>query len=241
MFSDWLQLFDAYIGRTFRRHALLLMENCSAHGTIESQHHLQSAIVRAFSPNKTSRLQPLDAGVIKAMGVRYTNRQMKHAIDLMDIGSNDIYKVGILPGIKRLISVWDDVSSETITNCSKTSGPLNTAVIMDKVTLSKTCERDKVLQDISGCLTSQIAPELKRLSISELLNCEVSKEVTETVTEKRIGDGSYRLLGRMGQYCEVSFCKGTAARVLLALRFALAAAKRQWLVWSVCSACSEKK
>lgn len=38
-------MFDTYIERTPHKHAVLLKDNCSAHGTIESQPHLQNATV----------------------------------------------------------------------------------------------------------------------------------------------------------------------------------------------------
>lgn len=46
--STWLQMLDAYIERTPHRHALSLMDSCSAHGTSEIQPHLQNAIVNFY-------------------------------------------------------------------------------------------------------------------------------------------------------------------------------------------------
>lgn len=65
----------------------LLLEICSAHGKIESLPQLTSVTVRFLPPNSTSRLQPVDDGVIDALKVRYRRREMEHALDLVDIGT----------------------------------------------------------------------------------------------------------------------------------------------------------
>lgn len=53
-------------------------------------------------PNTTSRLQPLDAGIISVLHFHYKHRHMECAVDLADGGINDIYKVDILPAMERL-------------------------------------------------------------------------------------------------------------------------------------------
>ena len=46
-------------------------------------------------PYTTSKLQPLDTGIIAAMTVRYRRFQKEYAVDLSESGVDDIYKVEI--------------------------------------------------------------------------------------------------------------------------------------------------
>ena len=122
LFSDWLVDFDAYIGKTPGRHVLLLMDNCSAHGSQDSQPELRNVSILFFPPNTTSRLQPLDAGIIAAIKLRYRRRQMEFAVDMAEVGKGDIYKVDILSAMRWLTDVWNEITADTIFNCWRVTG-----------------------------------------------------------------------------------------------------------------------
>jgi hypothetical protein len=70
LFQEWLQEFDALVGRQHRgQRVLLLIDNCSSHkldGLI-----LRYVDVQFLPPNTTSKIQPMDAGVIMAFKRHY--------------------------------------------------------------------------------------------------------------------------------------------------------------------------
>jgi len=68
-------------------------------------------------PNTTSRVQPLDAGIISSMKVRYWRLQMERALDLCHEKFKKIYKVGVLTAMRWFKKVWEELPSSTIANC----------------------------------------------------------------------------------------------------------------------------
>lgn len=81
---DWLRRFDAYLGRTRGRKAVLLMDNCSEHGDQHSLSELQNAELIFLPLNRTSKIQPMDAGIISEMKGRYRKLQLERVLDLTD-------------------------------------------------------------------------------------------------------------------------------------------------------------
>lgn len=67
--------------------------------------------------NTTHKLQPLGAGIIPAINSKYRRRQMKHAVDLLDINVVDLYKSNILAAMRWLSEIWKKLSIATIRNC----------------------------------------------------------------------------------------------------------------------------
>ena len=67
---EWLERFNAKIARTFCGEVALLIDNCSAHGTLENVPSLSNVEVIFLPPNTTSKLQPLDAGIIASLKLR---------------------------------------------------------------------------------------------------------------------------------------------------------------------------
>ena len=71
LFFNWLQRFDNYVGNQEGRRVALLIDNCSAHGSIETLPVLYNVDVIFLPPKTTSKLQPLDTGIIVALKLRY--------------------------------------------------------------------------------------------------------------------------------------------------------------------------
>ena len=68
----------------------------------------------------TSRLQPLDAGIIKAFKRKHRKRLLKYVVSQIDEGKNVseiILGINIANAIHWLQLAWRDVSTETIINC----------------------------------------------------------------------------------------------------------------------------
>ena len=101
------------------RRIILFVDNCPAHSFIE----LSNIKLVFLPPNTTSRLQPMDAGVIHSLKASYRKRlvkrflaiyEEKRCFDLKDI---DLYDAIIL-----LNNIWQDMDPTIIENCFHQSG-----------------------------------------------------------------------------------------------------------------------
>lgn len=100
---EWLRRFDAYIAQTPNRKAVLLIDNCSAHGDIELLPTLLRMLVIFLPKNTTSRLQPLDAGVIASIKKRYKRCSVVKAVELIESGvTRNLYDVDVLLATKNI-------------------------------------------------------------------------------------------------------------------------------------------
>ena len=88
LFVSWLYRFSSFISRSNpQRRVILLLDNCSAHGSAESLPNLSNVDYQFLPPGRTSKLQPLDTGIIAALKVRYREKQYDHALDCIDAGA----------------------------------------------------------------------------------------------------------------------------------------------------------
>ena len=90
---EWLIRLNSFIRGTVKEKVLLLIDNCSAHRRIDTLPELDHVEVVFLSPNTTSKLQPLDAGIIASLKANYRRRQLERAVDLIDINIKDLYSV----------------------------------------------------------------------------------------------------------------------------------------------------
>ena len=75
-FQEWLQEFDYQVGQKHGgERVLLLLDNCSSHKTENLT--LSYVDVYFLSPNTTSKLQPMDAGIIMAFKKHYRHYHIK--------------------------------------------------------------------------------------------------------------------------------------------------------------------
>ena len=84
--------------------------------------------------NTTSRIQPLDAGIIKNFKVKYREKLLRHVIARVsnDRSASDIAKkVDILQAITWVATAWKEVSETTIKNCFAKCGIIQQVVEND--------------------------------------------------------------------------------------------------------------
>ena len=74
LFFEWLIEFDFYIGRTPGCRVALLIDNACCHGRIENLPSLRNVAVLFLPKRTTSRVKPLDAGIIACIKRRYRRR-----------------------------------------------------------------------------------------------------------------------------------------------------------------------
>ena len=106
------------------RNVLLFLDNATGH-----QEPIQKSLTNiklVFLPkNTTSRLQSLDAGIIRAFKLKYCKLLIKYFISRVDenMKAPDIFKaVDILKVIGWVKSVWEEVTPDTIKHCFEKCG-----------------------------------------------------------------------------------------------------------------------
>ena len=76
IFQEWLKDFDHQILHKHKgQHVLLLVDNCSSHKVLGL--NLQCVDLHFLPPNTTSRIQPMDAGIIMAFKRHYRCHQIR--------------------------------------------------------------------------------------------------------------------------------------------------------------------
>lgn len=116
-------LFDEYV-RSFDqmmhgRRVLLVVDNCPARPrNIEG---LGNVELFFLPPNMTSKIQPCDAGIIRAFKMHYRRRFYRKILEGYEVGQSDPGKINVLDAINLAIPAWTiDVRKETIANSSDT-------------------------------------------------------------------------------------------------------------------------
>ena len=102
------------------------MDNATCHPE-DIDDKLSNIKVIFLPKNTTSRLQPLDAGIIKNFKCHYRAFVIKHVIAKIDSQSkataSDITKsINILMAIQWVKQAWEQVKETTIINCFTTCG-----------------------------------------------------------------------------------------------------------------------
>ena len=108
-----------------KRNILLLMDNVSSH-LPELKGKFSNIHVVFLPKNTTSKLQPLDAGIIKNFKVHYRRLLLRHTLAKVDeskLNASAIAKsIDILTAIRWIKQAWEKVESKTIKNCFRHCG-----------------------------------------------------------------------------------------------------------------------
>jgi hypothetical protein len=106
------------------RKVLLLMDNFSAYvaafNELESMPlglGIKNTEVVFLPPNTTSKLQPLDQGIIASFKALYRRSWIRFMLEQHDLGFNPLQRMHVLKAIQFSIRAWDEVTSTTISNC----------------------------------------------------------------------------------------------------------------------------
>ncbi|GMF60832.1 unnamed protein product [Phytophthora fragariaefolia] len=114
IFQDWLRDVDQSM-REQRRHIFLLVDNASSH--CHDGVTLTNVRVVKLPPNTTSKLQPLDQVIIYCVKRHVLRKKIECAIERIDDGEPNPYKVGMLQGIEWCAEAWQELSAQTIQHC----------------------------------------------------------------------------------------------------------------------------
>ena len=99
---------------------LLLLDNASPH-EIPDGHQMSNVLVKFLPPNMTSRLQPLDAGIIRATKAYYKQSITKWIVShLMSLANTGIVELSGQTGITIADAIlwikmaWAEIKQDTI-------------------------------------------------------------------------------------------------------------------------------
>jgi hypothetical protein len=123
IFREWVLRMESKM-HTAGRRVLLLLDNAPSH--VAAGLELTNIQIAMLPPNATSKIQPMDAGIIASFKCRYRRLQLQHAVDRDEAGEHDIYKVDQLLAMNWCLDAWKDVTASTIANCFRHTGLFST-------------------------------------------------------------------------------------------------------------------
>ena len=116
LFESWVHKLDKHFQRQ-KRSILLIVDNCPAHPHVEGLTNVKLAF---FPPNATSKLQPTDQGVIRALKAWYRKKLLAKLISSLD--QSEEYSVSILDALHFINASWNEISANTLQNCFRKAG-----------------------------------------------------------------------------------------------------------------------
>lgn len=161
---------------------LLYIDNAPSH--IFDSSRLSNVNVVFLTPNMTSHIQPLDAGIIRAFKAHYRRLHILRSLLRFEAGIDDIYMIDQLEAMHLVEEAWACVTKETVSNCWKHAGILSTADCNNTTSNLSTPVVDPSVQELaaaveklslSGVLASRDVP-----TIEDLLDIE-DEQITEAV------------------------------------------------------------
>jgi hypothetical protein len=93
---------------------VVLLDNFSGHFIEYKPSNIELVY---FTPNITSHIQPLNAGIIRCFKAYYQWLFCKRAMDKDDLGKENIHKINLLKAMTMAEQAWKMVSADTIRNC----------------------------------------------------------------------------------------------------------------------------
>lgn len=118
IFTKWISKLDKKLRESKdKRHILLILDNASSHKIDFST--LTNIEILFLPPNTTSKIQPMDAGIIYSFKRKYKLKYTKWLYDRYKNDKTDKKKIDLKTSITYAVESWNDVSLTTIKNCWK--------------------------------------------------------------------------------------------------------------------------
>ena len=117
LFEEWV----LEVNRRFTkegREIVLFVDNCPAHPSIDN---LVSTELIFLPPNTTSKLQPMDQGVIRSLRAHYTTMSFKKLIEAIE-KKKPFPEFSILDAMQMLHVTWGKLITKTVVNCFEKAG-----------------------------------------------------------------------------------------------------------------------
>ncbi|CAB3253269.1 unnamed protein product [Arctia plantaginis] len=115
LFADWLKEVNADM-RAQKRKIIMFVNNCTAHNNMPKLHNVTLLYLPA---NTTSKLQPMDQGIINNFKVYYRKEVVQYVLDSIEEDKSP--ELNILQAMRFARKACFSVSKTTISNCFKHS------------------------------------------------------------------------------------------------------------------------
>ena len=117
IFSDYVRKLDTKFDAEGRK-IVLIIDNCPANPNVDNLKAIQLVFL---PPNTTSKTQPMDRVVIRALKAFYRTNVVRRQIKYVDEGKTTP-KINTLQAMRMLVKSWDAISSNTVKNCFRKAG-----------------------------------------------------------------------------------------------------------------------
>ena len=114
LFEEWIREVDRRFNKEGQK-IVLLVDNCPAHPSIDN---LVSTELIFLPPNTTSKLQPIDQGVIRSLKAYYKTMSIKKSIEAIR-KKKTLPEFSILDAMQILDVTWGKVTTKTVVNRRK--------------------------------------------------------------------------------------------------------------------------
>ena len=112
IFADYVRNLDMKFHAEGRKVAPII-DNYPAH---LNNDNLKAVELVLLLPITSSKTQPMDEGVIRALKAFYRTNDVRHQIKYIDVGKA-IPNINILEAMRISFRLWNAVSSNTVKNC----------------------------------------------------------------------------------------------------------------------------
>lgn len=116
LFNEWLISVNSDMKKAERK-ILLFLDNCTVHNNPPQLDHVKLIF---FPANTTSRLQPLDQGIIQNFKTLYRREIIVRVLDSIEKGEKA--NITVLTAIIMIDKAWKNVNHTTIYNCFRKCG-----------------------------------------------------------------------------------------------------------------------
>ncbi|CAB5360537.1 unnamed protein product [Rhizophagus irregularis] len=179
LFQEWIQDFDHQVAQKHGgQRVLLLLDNCTSH-KLEGL-TLSHVDVHFLPPNTTSKIQPMDSGIIMSFKKHYRHHHICWILEQIEAGEfiQDL-KMDVLQAIQYIIKSWNEVTAETIYNCWN-----HTGILLDTEFLDNIEDDDSIFNEISEILETLNFPN--SMDAEEFLNIPEENIVYEIPEDNQI-------------------------------------------------------
>lgn len=181
--SDWLVELENKMKKQNRK-IILFLDNATSHPAYLKLKHVNIVFL---PPNTTSKLQPLDQGIIRSLKVGYRKLLLRHVLSQISAckTSEELAKsISVLDAISWITSALKKVEPMCVLKCFKKAGFMSER---DEATDSNTEKREEKLKNLIADLNSNVSIEdyLRMddyLSIEET-NIDVSNFINQNTAE----------------------------------------------------------
>lgn len=155
IFKGWLKKLDKKMKSNGKK-IILFVDNCSAHTDLPA---LTNVKIMFLPANTTSKLQPLDQGIIHTFKRLYRREVVNHIISCLDENISPV--INVLLAMKFARKAWYTVNNATIKNCFKKAGFRSASECQDVVILEENDVQEPSVEEwdkLVGCETSTNRP-----------------------------------------------------------------------------------